>query len=166
MSRRAIAAGGTTPLSAAIIRDGTIYVSGQVGRDPATGAVGDGIREQTQIVINNMRSVLRQCGADLKDVDKCTVFITRQEDFGAMNEVYASMFPEPRPARSTVVVAALARNDFIVEIECVARPAGAGGAKAGGAAKARGSAKRAVRRTARTPARKARTARSRSARRR
>ena len=157
MSRRAIAAGGTTPLSAAIIRDGTIYVSGQVGRDPATGAVGEGIREQTRMVINNMRAVLRQCGADLKDVDKCTVFITRQEDFGAMNEVYASMFPEPRPARSTIVVAALARNDFIVEIEGVVGRAG------GGAAKPKATAKRAPRRATRRPAR---AARSRSARRR
>lgn len=150
MPRRAIAAGGTTPLSAAIMRDGTIYVSGQVGRDPATGVVGNGIREQTRIVINNMQSVLRQCGADLKDVDKCTVFITRQEDFGAMNEVYASMFPEPRPARSTIVVAALARNDLIVEIEGVARQSG------GGAAKVKAAAKRAPRRAVRKPARPAR----------
>jgi 2-iminobutanoate/2-iminopropanoate deaminase len=120
MARRALAAGGTTPLSAAIINDGTVYVSGQVGRDPTSGRVGADIREQTQMVIDNMRAVLRQAGADLKDVLKCTVFITRQEDFGAMNEIYASMFPEPRPARSTIVVAALARNDFIVEIEAVA----------------------------------------------
>jgi 2-iminobutanoate/2-iminopropanoate deaminase len=155
MPRRAIAAGGTTPLSAAIIRDGTIYVSGQVGRDPVSGVVGDGIRDQTRMVINNMRSVLRQCGADLKDVDKCTVFITRQEDFAAMNEVYASMFPEPRPARSTIVVAGLARNDFIVEIEGVARPSG------GRAAKSASTAKRGTRRAA---GRTKRPARSRSAR--
>jgi 2-iminobutanoate/2-iminopropanoate deaminase len=156
MPRRAIAAGGTTPLSAAIVRDGTIFVSGQVGRDPATGVVGEGIRDQTRMVINNMRSVLKQCGSDLKDVDKCTVFITRQEDFAAMNEVYASMFAEPRPARSTIVVAALARNDFIVEIEGIARQPGAG------AAKAKTASKRAPRRkgTARRPARP-RTARRR-----
>jgi len=150
MSRRAIGSGGTTPLSAAIIRDGTIYVSGQVGRDPATGVVGDGIREQTRMVIDNMRSVLRQCGADLKDVDKCTVFITRQEDFAAMNEVYSSMFPEPRPARSTIVVAALARNDFIVEIEGVARQS------SGGAAKTKAAARHAPRRAVRKAARPAR----------
>jgi 2-iminobutanoate/2-iminopropanoate deaminase len=156
MPRRAIAAGGTTPLSAAIVRDGTIFVSGQVGRDPATGVVGEGIRDQTRMVINNMRSVLKQCGADLKDVDKCTVFITRQEDFAAMNEVYASMFPEPRPARSTIVVAALARNDFIVEIEGIAGRPGAGGAKA------KTASKRAPRRTGAAR----RQARSRTARRR
>ena len=161
MPRRAIAGGGTSPLSAAIVRDGTIYVSGQVGRDPASGVVGDGIRDQTRMVINNMRSVLRQCGADLKDVDKCTVFITRQEDFAAMNEVYASMFPEPRPARSTIVVAGLARNDFIVEIEGVARFPG--GTAAASAAKAKSTKGRATRRAA---GKTTRSARSRSARRR
>jgi 2-iminobutanoate/2-iminopropanoate deaminase len=122
MLRRAITMPGasTSPLSPAIVVGETIYCSGQVGRDPATGTVPADIRAQTRHCIENLRAVLRQAGADLTDVAKCTVFLTRQEDFAAMNEVYAELFPEPRPARSTVVVAALARPGLVVEIEAIA----------------------------------------------
>ncbi len=122
MPKRAIAMPGasTSPLSPAIVVDRTIYCSGQVGRDPTTGTVPPDIRAQTRHCIENLRLVLRQAGADLKDVAKCTVFLVRQEDFAAMNEVYAELFPEPRPARSTVVVAALARPGLLVEIEAIA----------------------------------------------
>ena len=137
MSRRAISAppGSTTPLSPAIIVDGIVYASGQIGRDPVTGEVPADIRAQVRNTIENLRAVLRQAGTDLKDVAKTTVFLTRQADFGAMNEVYAQQFPEPRPARSTIVVAALARPGIDVEIEAVAYPAKASGA--GKAAKTR-----------------------------
>ena len=122
MPRRAIQVPGatTSPLSQAIVLDGVIYCSGQVGRDPATGTVPPDIRAQTRNCLENLRAVLRQAGANLADVVKCTVFLTRQEDFAAMNEEYAALFPEPRPARSTVVVAALARPGLVVEIEAIA----------------------------------------------
>ena len=125
MSRRAISAppGSTTPLSPAIIVDGVVYASGQVGRDPVTGDMPADIGAQVRNTIDNLRAVLRQAGTDLKDVVKTTVFLTRQSDFGAMNEVYAQQFTEPRPARSTIVVAALARPGIDVEIEAVAYPA-------------------------------------------
>ena len=148
MSRRAIAAppGSTTPLSPAIIVDGIVYASGQIGRDPITGEVPADIRAQVRNTIDNLRAVLRQAGADLKDVVKTTVFLTRQSDFGAMNELYAQQFPEPRPARSTIVVAALARPGIDVEIEAVAYPAKASAktrAKTG--AKKRGATRKAAR---------------------
>ncbi len=137
MVRKAIPAppGSTTPLSPAIIVDGVVYTSGQIGRDPATGDVPGDIHAQVRNTIENLRAVLRQAGADLKDVAKTTVFLTRQADFAAMNEVYAQQFSEPRPARSTIVVAALARPGIDVEIEAVAYPP-----KASGAARASGAA--------------------------
>jgi len=145
MSRRAISAppGSTTPLSPAIIVDGIVYASGQIGRDPATGEVPADFRLQVRHTIDNLRAVLRQAGADLKDVVKTTVFLTRQSDFGVMNEIYAQSFPEPRPARSTIVVAALARPGIDVEIEGVAYPAkaGRGGRARPAAKKAKGRAK-------------------------
>ena len=144
MSRRAISAppGSTTPLSPAIIVDGIVYASGQIGRDPVTGEVPADIRAQVRHTIDNLRAVLRQADADLKDVVKTTVFLTRQSDFGAMNEIYAQQFPEPRPARSTIVVAALARPGIDVEIEAVAYPAKASGAGKGGKARAKTGAKK------------------------
>ena len=148
MSRRAISAppGSTTPLSPAIIVDGIVYASGQIGRDPVTGDVPADIRAQVRNTIDNLRAVLRQAGTDLKDVVKTTVFLTRQSDFGAMNEIYAQQFPEPRPARSTIVVAALARPGIDVEIEAVAYPAKASGAgkaaKTGAKTRAKAGAKK------------------------
>lgn len=143
MSRRAISAppGSTTPLSPAIIVDGIVYASGQIGRDPVTGEVPADIGAQVRHTIDNLRAVLRQAGADLKDVVKTTVFLTRQSDFGVMNDIYAQQFPEPRPARSTIVVAALARPGIDVEIEAVAYPAKASGAGKGAKTRAKTRAK-------------------------
>jgi 2-iminobutanoate/2-iminopropanoate deaminase len=151
MTRRAIPnpPGSTTPLSPAIIVDGIVYASGQIGRDPVTGEVPADIRAQVSNTIDNLRAVLRQAGADLKDVVKTTVFLTRQSDFGAMNELYAQQFPEPRPARSTIVVAALARPGIDVEIEAVAYPPKASGAAK--PARAKKKATRATKKAARAP---------------
>ena len=82
-----------------------IVTSGQVGIDPPKGAlVPGGVAEQTEQVIGNLEAVLAEGGATLADVVKTTVFLVDMGDFKAMNEVYASRFPEPRPARSTVAV--------------------------------------------------------------
>jgi 2-iminobutanoate/2-iminopropanoate deaminase len=64
--------------------------------------------------------VVEAGGATMATVDKCTVFLTRQTDFAPMNEVWRTFFPKDPPARSTVIVAALARAEFLVEIECIA----------------------------------------------
>lgn len=115
------------PLSLAVRRGDVVYCSGQVGADPRTGAiVGASIRDQTRQTLLNIQEVLESAGSSLSKVDKCTVFLTRAEDFGAMNEVYQQFFASDPPARSTVVVAALARPEFVVEIECIAHISGPG----------------------------------------
>lgn len=109
------------PLSPAIRRGNVVYCSGQVGADPRTGTVvGRSIREQTRQTLLNLQEVLARAGSSLSKVDKCTVFLTRAEDFAAMNEVYQEFFAIEPPARSTVIIAALASAEFVVEIECIA----------------------------------------------
>lgn len=97
-----------------------IITSGQVGIDPQTGSiVAGGIAAETKRVIENLQAVLAAGGASLADVVKTTVFLADMDEFGAMNEIYARAFPDPKPARSTVAVARLPR-DARVEIEVVA----------------------------------------------
>ena len=93
------------PLSPAIRVGDLVLCSGQIGTDPATGELaGPGVKEQTEQVLINLKSILDVAGCSLEKVDKCTVFITDQSDFAAMNEVYRKYFPKDPPARSTVVV--------------------------------------------------------------
>lgn len=96
------------PYSAAVRAGDWLVLAGQVPLDPATGefVTGDA-RAQARRVLDNIASVLADCGASLTDVAKTTVFVTDLGDFGAMNEVYAETFGDHRPARSTVQVAAL-----------------------------------------------------------
>jgi 2-iminobutanoate/2-iminopropanoate deaminase len=112
------------PYSQAIRVGDTIYTSGQIPIDPATGdLVSGGITEQTTRVLENLKAVLREAGTDLTHVIKTTVFLKDMKDFAAMNAIYASYFaPEGvvPPARSTVQVAALPK-DSLVEIECIAK---------------------------------------------
>jgi 2-iminobutanoate/2-iminopropanoate deaminase len=94
-----------------------IATSGQIGLDPATGAlVAGGIAAETERVIDNLEAILRSAGAGLGDVVKTTVFLAAMDEFGAMNDVYARRFPDPKPARTTVAVRELPR-DCRVEIE-------------------------------------------------
>jgi 2-iminobutanoate/2-iminopropanoate deaminase len=95
-------------------------VSGQTPIDPATGAVAsDNVVEQAHQTIKNVRAILEAAGLTLDNVVKATVFIKNMNDFAAINEVYASYFQKPYPARSCVEVARLPR-DVLVEIEVVA----------------------------------------------
>jgi 2-iminobutanoate/2-iminopropanoate deaminase len=71
-------------------------------------------------VLKKVQAVVEAAGATMATVDKCTVFLMRQADFAPMNEVWRTFFPKDPPARSTVIVAALARAEFLVEIECIA----------------------------------------------
>jgi len=111
------------PYSQAIRAGGMVFTSGQVGLDPATGAiVPGGIKEQTARVLENLKAVLSEGGLGLADVVKTTVFLKDMGDFAAMNEVYASyLAPQGvvAPARSTVEVARLPK-DALVEIEAIA----------------------------------------------
>ena len=108
------------PYSQGIRANGFLFTAGQVGFDPDSGElVDEGISEQTERVLQNIRSILESAGADLSRVVKTTVFLVDMADFTAMNEVYARVFGTHRPARSTVAVAALPRGAR-VEIEAIA----------------------------------------------
>ena len=108
------------PYSQAVQGGNTVYVSGQLPIDPATGAfAGDDIKAQTRQSLTNIRSILEAAGADMSKVVKTTVLLKDIADFGAMNEVYAEFFTAPYPARAAFQVVALPK-DALVEIECVA----------------------------------------------
>jgi len=84
-----------------------LVLAGQVGLDPGSGAIVEGVERQARQVLANIRAILADCGAAMTDVAKTTVFVTDIADFGIVNTVYAEAFGEHRPARSTVQVAAL-----------------------------------------------------------
>jgi len=97
-----------------------VFVSGQVGAQDDQGKTLTGIEAQTKQVLELVKRVLETTGASLNDVVKATVFLTNAEDFAAMNKVYSTYFPKDPPARSTIIVKALAKPEYIVEIECIA----------------------------------------------
>ena len=108
------------PYSQAICAGNTIYVSGQLPIDPSTGVfVGEDIAAQTRQSLTNLKNILNEAGADLCDVVKTTVYLANITDFAAMNEVYATFFSAPYPARAAFEVACLPKN-ALVEIECIA----------------------------------------------
>ena len=108
------------PYSQAIVANGFVFCSGQVAIDPATGQLLHAdVREQTKLVLTNLKAVLEAAGASFDTVVKTTVFLTDMDDFSAMNEVYAAMFGDSRPARAAVEVARLPK-DVDVEIDAVA----------------------------------------------
>lgn len=117
-SRAAPAAIG--PYSQAIQVGNTVYVSGQLPIQPATGEfAGPDIAAQTRQSLTNIQNILAQAGMGMADVVKTTVLLADIAEFGAMNEVYAEFFAEPYPARAAFQAAALPRGAK-VEIECVA----------------------------------------------
>ena len=108
------------PYSQAIRANGFLYVSGQVGLDPQTGALtGTTIQEQTERTLQNVKGIVEAAGVKLTHVVKTTVFLTDMNDFAAMNEDYARYFTSAPPARSTVQVARLPK-DALVEMEVIA----------------------------------------------
>jgi 2-iminobutanoate/2-iminopropanoate deaminase len=110
------------PYSQAIAIDGFLFCSGQLGLDPGTGRLVEGIENQTERSLLNLTAVLAAAGLSMADVVKTTVFLADMADFAAMNAVYGRFVADPAPARSTVQVAALPR-DGRVEIEAIARRA-------------------------------------------
>ena len=127
MPRQQVSAPGAPaaigPYSQAIAIDGFVFCSGQLGLDPATGQLVDGIANQAERAMANLESVLAAAGASLADVVKTTIFLTDLADFSTVNDIYARHVVAPAPARSTVGVAALPRG-ALVEIEAIARRAG------------------------------------------
>lgn len=96
-----------------------VFLSGQLGIDPATGAMPEGAVAQAEQSLKNVEALLAEAGAGFENVVKTTVYLANIADFAAVNEVYASKFGEPYPARSAFQVAALPAGG-LVEIEVIA----------------------------------------------
>lgn len=109
------------PYSQCIKAGNTLYVSGQLPINPATGELykGEDIKEETRMCLENVKAILEAGGASLNDVVKCTVFIKNMDQFGLINEMYAQFFTENKPARACVEVARLPK-DANVEVEAIA----------------------------------------------
>ena len=113
------APGAIGPCSQAIDTGSFLYASGQIPLDPATGAIPEGITAQTRQSLANVCAILDAAGLSVDNVVKTTVFLSDMANFGAMNEVYATVFTEPYPARSAVAVRELPKG-VLVEIEVIA----------------------------------------------
>jgi 2-iminobutanoate/2-iminopropanoate deaminase len=109
------------PYSQAVVEGGFLFASGQIPLDPKSGELVTGpIEQSAERIFDNLEAVLKEAGLMLADVVKTTVYLTKTEDFAAMNAVYGRRFGDHRPARSTVTVAGLPRNAPL-EIDLVAR---------------------------------------------
>ncbi len=108
------------PYSQAIESAGLVYSSGQIGLDPASGELVEGVEAQVHQVMRNLRAVLSAAGLDFADVVKTTIFLADMEDFATVNSIYAAYFTEPYPARSTVQAGGLPKGARI-EVDIVAR---------------------------------------------
>ena len=123
MTRRAVStssappAGG--PYSQAIATDDYVFCAGQLGTDPASGQLADGVQAQATQALRNLQAVLDAAGCTFADVVKTTCFLADINDFAAFNEVYVTFMSDPAPARSTFQVAALPKGG-LVEIEAIA----------------------------------------------
>jgi len=110
---------GNLPLSNSVQSGNMIFVSGQLPLCAKTGEIKTEIKEATKLMLENMKAVLAESGATMKNVVKVTVFMSDLEMFTDMNSVYQQYFEKPYPARSCVQVARLPK-DVLVEAECIA----------------------------------------------
>jgi 2-iminobutanoate/2-iminopropanoate deaminase len=109
------------PYSPAVRAGDFIFVAGQIPIDPVTGKVVSGdVQVETRQVLTNIKNILEGCGSSMAAVVRCGVFLIDSDDFKPMNEVYAEFFGEAKPARTTIIVAALPLKDARVEIDAVA----------------------------------------------
>jgi 2-iminobutanoate/2-iminopropanoate deaminase len=124
MTRQAISTGSAPgaigPYSQAIRSGDMVFCSGQLGLDPISGELADGVEAQAERALRNLQSVLDAAGLGFDDVVKTTIFLADMADFAAVNAVYGTFMPDPPPARSIVQVAALPKGGR-VEIEAIAR---------------------------------------------
>ena len=120
---RAVSTGGAPgaigPYSQGIDTGSLVFVAGQVGLDPATGELVDGIEAQTERAMRNVAAVLDAAGLTMADVVKTTILLADIDDFATVNAIYARFVVDPPPARATYAVVALPRGARI-EIEAVA----------------------------------------------
>ena len=96
-----------------------VFTSGQIGLNPETGVLQEGVEAQTIQALNNLKAVLEAAGASMQGIVKTTVFVKNMSDFAQVNKLYGMLIPEPFPARSCVEVAALPAG-ALVEIEAMA----------------------------------------------
>ena len=108
------------PYSQAIRTQHTLFISGQLPIDPATGQLVEGsIQDQTRQVLQNILEILRAAGLDRSNLVKTTVYLRNMDDFAAVNDVYAAVFGKNPPARACVEVSRLPK-DALIEIEAIA----------------------------------------------
>ncbi|MBQ7060432.1 MAG: RidA family protein [Clostridia bacterium] len=107
------------PYSHAVKVGKMVFTSGQIGLNPDTGALVQGVEAQTVQAITNLKAVLEAAGSSLQGIVKTTVFVKNMADFAQVNKLYGMLIPEPFPARSCVEVAALPAG-ALVEIEAMA----------------------------------------------
>lgn len=107
------------PYSQAMIAGDFLYASGQIGINPETGEVVEGIEAQTKQVMENLKAILREAGVDFSQVVKFTIYLSNMDDFATVNEIYGSYLKKPYPARATIEVSRLPK-DVLVEIDAVA----------------------------------------------
>ena len=108
------------PYSPAVISGNLVFVAGQSGRDPVTDAVSQDVEVQTEQCLRNVETILEAAGSSLSKVIRCGVFLVDMNDFQKMNGVYARIFGEHRPARTTVAVSELPGPGLKVEIDAIA----------------------------------------------
>jgi 2-iminobutanoate/2-iminopropanoate deaminase len=124
MTRQAVISEGAPdpvgPYSQGIVIDGFLFCSGQIGLDPATGQLAEGVEAQADRVMRNLSAVLDAAGLTFADVVKTTILLTDMGDFATVNGIYARYVSDPPPARATFAVAGLPRG-ALVEIEAIAR---------------------------------------------
>jgi 2-iminobutanoate/2-iminopropanoate deaminase len=127
MTRQAISTSGAPaaigPYSQGIASGDLVFCSGQLGLDPSTGEMADGVEGQAERALRNLAAVLDAAGCSWDDVVKTTVYLADIGDFGVVNGVYARFMTDPPPARSTFAVGSLPKGGLI-EIEAIARRRG------------------------------------------
>jgi len=116
-SKKAPAAIG--PYSQALVVGEFVFCSGQIGIDPKTSNLVQGIENQTKQILENLKNILKEAGSSLDKVIKTTIFLTNINDFQKVNEIYGRYFSFHKPARSTVCVASLPKG-ALIEIEAIA----------------------------------------------
>jgi 2-iminobutanoate/2-iminopropanoate deaminase len=107
------------PYSQAIVANGFVFCSGTVGIEPETGALPEGVAEQTEQALSNLAAILEAAGSSLEQLVKTTIFYTNVEDFATINEIYGRYMPDPPPARSAPANVALPRG-LLISIEAIA----------------------------------------------
>lgn len=107
------------PYSQAVLSNGVLYISGQLGIDPVSGNMAEGFEQQANLVFANLKAILEAAGMSFRNVVKASVFLLDMNNFAALNEIYARNFSSPFPAREAVQVARLPK-DGVVEISLIA----------------------------------------------